>query len=109
MWLLSGETRSFATTLDITATIAATAGADIPVAWQGFDLLTPLSKGQESPRKVVNEPCKCFFFFLKCPRSTGIDAGLKDSGETPWMAGRNRDGVQSPRRGDTVVETLVLP
>jgi len=47
-----GETRSFATTLDITATIAAAAGAPIPIGWQGFDLLGPLSQGHDSPRKV---------------------------------------------------------
>lgn len=49
-----GETRAFATTLDITATIVAVAAgaAAIPKEYQGFDLVTPIAAGQESPRKV---------------------------------------------------------
>ena len=52
--LPSGETRAFATTLDLTATIvAAAAGPEaIPKQYQGFDLLTPLAQGLSSPRKV---------------------------------------------------------
>ena len=50
--LPSGVTREFATTLDITATIVAAAGAPIPSQYQGFDLLTPIAAGGESPRKV---------------------------------------------------------
>ena len=46
------ETRQFATTLDISATIVATAGGDLPSSYQGFDLVSPLSAGNESPRKV---------------------------------------------------------
>lgn len=50
--LPAGATRTFANTLDIPATILAAAGAEIPVDYQGFDLLTPVSKGLPSPRKV---------------------------------------------------------
>merc|ERR1712232_1080581 len=44
--------RTFASTLDIPATILAAAGAPIPVDYQGFDLLTPVSQGLPSPRKI---------------------------------------------------------
>ncbi len=47
-----GETRQFATTLDISATILAAAGAAIPNEYQGFDLLGPISQGLPSPRTV---------------------------------------------------------
>eukprot|EP00937_MAST-01D_sp_MAST-1D-sp2_P007992 g7992.t1 len=50
--LPAGATRRFATTLDITATIVAAAGADTPRDYQGFDLLTPLAAGLPSPRAV---------------------------------------------------------
>ena len=52
--LPQGETREFATTLDITATIVATAagGGAIPKEYQGFDLVTPIAAGGASPRKV---------------------------------------------------------
>jgi arylsulfatase A-like enzyme len=50
--LPAGETREFATTLDITATILAAAGAAIPNEYQGFDLLGPITQGQPSPRTV---------------------------------------------------------
>jgi len=50
--LPANETRAFATTLDISATILAAAGAESPADYQGFDLLTPLSRGEVSPRKV---------------------------------------------------------
>ena len=41
-----------AQTLDITATILAAAGAEIPHDYAGFDLLTPISQGLPSPRTV---------------------------------------------------------
>lgn len=50
--LPAGETREFASLIDVTATILTAAGADIPADYQGFDLLTPLSKGKPSPRTV---------------------------------------------------------
>ena len=40
--LPAGETREFATTLDITATILAAAAAGIPNEYQGFDLVISL-------------------------------------------------------------------
>ena len=47
------QVREFATTLDITATILAAAGAEIPRDYAGFDLLTPIAMGEaSSPRKV---------------------------------------------------------
>jgi arylsulfatase len=50
--LPKGETRRFATTLDITATILAAAQAPIPNSYQGMDLLNPLAAGKPSPRLV---------------------------------------------------------
>ena len=52
--LPAGETREFATTLDITASIVATAaGASaIPREYSGFDLVTPIAAGKSSPRRV---------------------------------------------------------
>jgi arylsulfatase A-like enzyme len=47
-----GIVREFATTLDITATILAAAGAEKPRDYAGFDLLTPISRGEPSPRTV---------------------------------------------------------
>ena len=49
----ANETRGFATTLDISATIVAASGAEIPKGYQGFDLLGPLSRAEPSPRKVA--------------------------------------------------------
>lgn len=51
--LPAGATREFATTLDVTATILAAAGADIPADYQGFDLLAPIAAGKASPRVVA--------------------------------------------------------
>ena len=48
--LPAGRTAGFATTLDISATIVAMSGAPIPKQYQGFDLVTPLSHGLQSPR-----------------------------------------------------------
>jgi len=50
--LPANTTRSFASTLDITATIVSVAGAAIPASWQGFDLVGPISQGKQSPRQV---------------------------------------------------------
>jgi len=50
--LPANSTRAFANTLDIPATILAAAGAEVPLDYQGFDLLTPISEGLPSPRKV---------------------------------------------------------
>jgi len=50
--LPANETRRFATTLDITATILAAAGEAAPHDYQGFDLLTPIEAGGGSPRHV---------------------------------------------------------
>jgi arylsulfatase len=44
-----GERRQFAVWNDITATIVAAAGAEMPSV-QGFDLFAPLSRGEDSPR-----------------------------------------------------------
>ena len=49
----ANETRRFATTLDITATVAAVAGVSAPKDWQGFDLVAPLRAGRPSPRAVA--------------------------------------------------------
>jgi len=51
--LPAGATREFATTLDVTATILAAAGADIPADYQGFDLLAPIAAGRASPRTAA--------------------------------------------------------
>jgi len=48
----SGERRQFAVWNDITATIVAAAGAEMPSV-QGFDLLGPLSRGEPSPRSFA--------------------------------------------------------
>ncbi len=50
--LLQGERRGFAIWNDLTATILAAAGTVCPTM-QGFDLLTPLSRGAPSPRNCV--------------------------------------------------------
>lgn len=47
--LPEGERRGFAIWNDLTATVLAAAGAELPSA-QGFDLFTPLAEGRESPR-----------------------------------------------------------
>lgn len=50
--LPQGQGRRFAIWNDLTATILAAAGLDVP-AVQGFDLLGPLSRGEESPRRCA--------------------------------------------------------
>jgi len=45
-------TRQFATTLDVTTTILAAAEAEVPADYQGFDLFSPISHGEPSPRLV---------------------------------------------------------
>jgi len=45
-----GQTREFAVSTDVTATILSAAGINSKTV-QGFDLYNPLKKGQESPRK----------------------------------------------------------
>ncbi|MDF2648162.1 MAG: hypothetical protein K0Q73_3967, partial [Paenibacillus sp.] len=47
-----GETRGFAVWTDITASILAAAGTSCS-SMQGFDLFTPLSKGEQSPRRCA--------------------------------------------------------
>lgn len=50
--LQANSTQQFATTLDITATILGAAGAEIPADYQGFDLFSPMARGQSSPRRI---------------------------------------------------------
>lgn len=50
--LPEGERRQFAMSTDVTATILAAAGQDLG-AVQGYDLLGPLSRGEDSPRRCA--------------------------------------------------------
>ncbi len=50
--LPAGERRDFAIWNDLTATILAAAGVELPSA-QGFDLLAPLEAGEQSPRRCA--------------------------------------------------------
>jgi arylsulfatase A-like enzyme len=50
--LPQGETRDFAIWNDITTTLLAAAGTECP-SMQGFDLFTPLTQGDQSPRRCA--------------------------------------------------------
>jgi arylsulfatase A-like enzyme len=62
--LPQGERRGFASWTDLTATLLAAAGADLPSV-QGFDLLAPLAAGGESPRR-----CAVGTLYLSCALAT---------------------------------------
>jgi len=51
--LPAGKTANFASLLDVTTSILSAAGAVVPFAYQGMDLIQPISTGLPSPRTAI--------------------------------------------------------